>query len=369
MTPPFSSSKRRGFLGPSLELGSVSGIPIRVHWSFALLLAWSAFSNFSFTGSGSATLLGMGFVLVVFGCVLLHELGHSLTAQRFGIQTRSITLSPIGGVAALESSPRNWKEELWITAAGPAVNAAIALLLLPFVILTLTPDVLAVAPFSSFPSFLFLLFCANAMLTLFNLVPAFPMDGGRLFRSFLTPSQGKLRATRIAARTGQVFALLIALGGLFLSPFMLLIGVFVFLAAAAELRNVELEEGLSGTTVSDAMRHSFDAIAASDPVDDAIRRTIHSGQHSLPVMKDGNLLGLVTFASLVEARSRGLGGTPVETLISHVVPSVSPYEDLLPVLRTMQGRNCDVIPVVRENRLIGLLPRRSIQSLLTLRSA
>ncbi|MDF1861440.1 MAG: site-2 protease family protein [Verrucomicrobiales bacterium] len=370
MTPPFSEPQKRNLFGPSLQLGTVSGIPIRIHWSFSLLLLWALFLHSSATGSFAGTMLGMLFVLMVFGCVILHELGHSLTAQRFGIQTRSITLSPLGGLAALEKSPKDWKEELWITAAGPAVNAVIAGLLLPFVLLTASAETFAAVPFSSFSNFLAMLFFANVMLVLFNLLPAFPMDGGRLLRAFLTPSLGRLRSTRVASRIGQVIAVLLGLTGLYFSPFLAFIGVFVFLAAAAERRSVELEERLSGTTVSDAMRRSFESVGEMDTINDALRCSLYCGQSSIPVLRDERLLGIVDFDTLVRARAEGYGEAAVGSLVSTMAPlTVTPQQSLLSALREMQQRNREIVPVIWDNRLIGLLPQRSIHSVLAMQAA
>lgn len=364
------SRSSRSFFGPSLDLGSVAGIPIRVHWTFGLLILWSAFVNFSATGSVVGAAFGMLFVAAVFGCVVLHELGHSLTAMRFGIRTKSITLSPIGGVAALESAPKSWREELWVTAMGPAVNAAIALLLLPVVFLTATPDLLMVPPFSTPANFVFMLFGANVMLVLFNLIPAFPMDGGRLLRALLTPSRGKLGATRIASRIGQVCAVGMVVGGLVFSPFLVLIGVFVFLAAASERRSVEVEESLAGTTVSDAMRYSFETVDGGTTVDEAIRSILYHGQSALPVIEMGQLVGIVDFDSLVAARASGLGAYPVGNIVDRENDlSVSPHDGLLSALQRMQSANREVVPVVRESRLVGLLPKGSVLSVLALRGA
>lgn len=369
MNPPPPSQPPRSFFGPSLSLGRVSGIPIRVHWSFSLLLIWSAFVNFSATASLSAVGLGLLFVVLVFFCVVLHELGHSLTAQRFGIQTRSITLSPIGGLAALESSPRHWKHEFWITVAGPAVNAVIALLLFPLVLFTVTPETILSTPFSSAGNFIFMLFAANVMLVIFNLIPAFPMDGGRIFRSLLVPRSGKVKATRIAARTGQVTAVLMGAGGFFLSPFLALIGIFIFFAASAELRQVELDESLAGATVFDAMRSSFAAARHHDTVDDVINLAIRHGQPSIPVLHHDRLVGVADFSSLVRTREGGFGQAPVESALDRDFLVVSPHDELLPAFRSMQSKDREVVPVMRENQLIGLLPKRSILSILTLRGS
>jgi len=362
--------RRSGFLGPSLPLGSISGIPIRVHWTFSLLLLWVAFAIFAASASLLPVLLSLVFILLVFVCVLLHELGHCLTAQRYGIQTRSITLSPIGGLAALEANPRTWKEEFWITLAGPAVNAVIVVLLSPVVYFKAWAQFDPAQPFGSWSGFVVMLFFANLMLTLFNLVPAFPMDGGRLFRALLTPSLGRLRATRIACRTAQVCAVLMGIAALTLthvSPLLFVISVFVFIAAGAERRSVETDEALRGAHVSDVMRGVFETADETTSVDEALALSMFGGQSAVPVIADGRFLGLVSLADLIDARSQGHGRSPAFRFLNPEALPVSPHDELIPLWHRMNERHCETFPVLSGGRLIGLLPKRSVFSLLLMR--
>ncbi len=210
----------------ALRLGRWFGVDVFVHWTFLILVAWVAFQVLS-TGAGLLeALYALVLLAAIFLCVILHELGHSLAARGFGIQTRHITLLPIGGVASLTGMPRRPLHELVIALAGPAVNVVIAALLTPFALLM--GDI-----------FLYL-WIANLFLVIFNLIPAFPMDGGRVFRALLAMKLSYGKATVIAARTGQVFAVLIALLGLYFlkNPMSLLVAAFVFFAAEAELRAV-----------------------------------------------------------------------------------------------------------------------------------
>jgi Zn-dependent protease len=218
----------------SWHLGRIFGIPTRIHASFALVLLWIGFSTWKEAHSSLAVLFGLGFALAVFACVLLHEFGHALVARRFGIETRRITLLPIGGVAELERSPEDPRAELWIAAAGPAVNFVIAgvlgLIGLSFGIFGGT-GLLAIV----FTGLLW----ANLMLGLFNLVPAFPMDGGRLFRAWAAGRYDRVRATQMAAKLGRFLAVGFGIWGLFASNFMLvLVAMFVWFAAGRELAAV-----------------------------------------------------------------------------------------------------------------------------------
>lgn len=355
--------------GPSLSLGKFFGIPVRIHWTFGLLLLWAAFSNFSLSGSLTVALVSILFLAVIFGCVVLHELGHSLTARRYGIGTKSITLSPLGGIAALDGSPRHWKEEFWITVAGPAVNAVIALLSLPLVIVVAQFSPVFAEPFTTLGSFVFMVMVANLILVVFNLIPAFPMDGGRIFRSLLWTQMNRARATDIAARTGQVFAVMLGVFGLFFSPVLVFIAIFVFLAAGVERRSVTLEESLSGMTVHDAMRNSFLTVNHLAPANEVLEMALRSGQESFPVMQNGSLVGMIDLPTLIEARSRKQDYRPVAEFLDPNVSPLSPNDGLMQALQAMQLTGRETLPVTLGSRLVGMLPRGSILAIPAFRGA
>lgn len=220
----------------SWKLGTISGIDTRVHATFLLLLAWVGISTWMSGGSGLAVVGGLLFTLAVFGSVLLHEFGHALTARRFGIGTRGITLLPIGGVAELEGSPRSPREELWVALAGPAVNVVLAVV---FGAVALSLGALGggtvlilVAEFTG------TLALANVLIGAFNLLPAFPMDGGRVLRALLERRRGRLVATETAAKIGKGFAIAFGTLGLLTNPVLMLVAPFVWFAADRELRAV-----------------------------------------------------------------------------------------------------------------------------------
>lgn len=355
--------------GPSLSLGKFFGIPVRIHWTFSLLLLWAAFSNFSLSGSLVVAVISMVFLAVIFGCVVLHELGHSLTARHFGIGTRSITLSPLGGIAALEGNPKTWKEEFWITVAGPAVNAVIALLMIPVVIVVAPLSPVLAEPFTTVGSFVLMILVANLMLVFFNLIPAFPMDGGRIFRSLLWTQMDRARATNIAARTGQAFAVMLGVFGLFFSPVLAFISIFVFFAAGVERRSVMMEESLTGMTVHDAMRNSFLTVNDHASVYEALDLALRSGQESFPVMRGETLVGMVDLPKLVEARQRGFGHHPVAKILDTNISPLSPGDGLMKALQAMQKSGRETLPVTLGSRLVGMLPRGSILSMQMFRGA
>jgi len=208
------------------KLGRFAGVDAYVHWTFGLLMAWAGWTAWQGAGTGLAVVLGLGFLVAVFGSVLLHELGHALTARIWGIRTQHILLTPIGGVASLEGMPRAPKAELAVALAGPAVNLAIAASL----------ALLTAVTGASVYGIIDELMWANLSLALFNLVPAFPMDGGRALRAMLAGRVGRRSATRIAVRLGRGVAVVMAVLGILYNPMLLLIATFVWFAGAAEAR-------------------------------------------------------------------------------------------------------------------------------------
>jgi Zn-dependent protease len=225
---------------PSWNIGKAFGIPLYVHWTFALLPAWVALVS---PRGGYELLLNLGVLAAAFGCVLLHELGHALAARRFGIATRDITLYPIGGVARLERMAERPAHELVIALAGPAVNLVIAVLLLPIALAVAAVDPgLLVGSLAGL--FLLRLLAVNVVMVVFNLLPAFPMDGGRVLRALLTMWLGELRATQIAVGIGAALAAVLGVGGtLWLgNPWLMIVAAFIFLAGQAELQGVYFRE-------------------------------------------------------------------------------------------------------------------------------
>jgi len=226
----------------SLKLGKIAGIRIYLHWTFLILPLWVFFNDLGKGLGLPGAVQSVLFVIALFGCIVLHELGHALAARRYGIPTRDITLLPIGGVARMERMPREPRQELWVAIAGPLVNVAIAaVLLLALVVLQFVP-----ARFhASQAAFLVPLLWANLFLLVFNLLPAFPMDGGRVLRALLAQRLDYVRATRIAARVGQVMAILFVIVGLKIQhPMLMLIGVFIFFGARNEAHIVEVGRNL-----------------------------------------------------------------------------------------------------------------------------
>src|SRR5438132_737070 len=246
----------------SWKLATVAGIGLYVHATFLLFCAW-VWVLYWLAGGSAAALSGIGFILALFACVILHELGHALTARRYGIRTRDITLLPIGGVSRLERIPDDPRQEVWVSLAGPAVNVVIAAALYAWLLLSQT-----LRPFSALTMaggpFLERLLLVNVSLAVFNLLPAFPMDGGRVLRAVLAMRMDYVRATQVSAQVGQAMALAFGLLGLFTNPFLVFIAFFVWIGAAQEASMVQMRTALSGIPVSRAMLTDFHTVAPDD---------------------------------------------------------------------------------------------------------
>ncbi|MGQ9589445.1 MAG: site-2 protease family protein [Planctomycetota bacterium] len=350
----------------SLKLGRVAGIAIYVHITFLALVAF-IFSVYFQKGGGALAIQGTALFLAVFGCVLLHELGHALMAKRFGVKAREIVLLPIGGVARLDRMPTNPREELLITVAGPAVNVAIAaglygLLLALEALPARLADVTDVAsPRTGVQTFLVQLLAINVFMAVFNLIPAFPMDGGRIFRSALAFSMDHARATRIAAAVGQGFAVLFGLYGILSSNLILfLIAVFVFVGASGESMQAQIQAVFRGLPAEVGMVRNFRALSGSDSLSRAVEELLAGSQMDFPVFDGDRLLGILTRQRLVaslremgaDARIADIPLVPVES-VDAADPLFHAWEEL-----ARQGTCC--LPVRRKGETIGWLTRENI---------
>ena len=346
--------------GPSFSIGRYFGIPVKLHWTFLLLLAGAGAAQFVIGGSTGAILSGVIFIGSIFVCVILHELGHCLAARHFGISTRDITLSPLGGLAALEANPRNWKEELWIALAGPAVNLVICLLILPYLILNPMAFTQLLEATNSLDAFMARLFFGNVMLLAFNLLPAFPMDGGRVLRAIIESGTDQVTATRIAARIGQGFAILFALGGMMVSFFLILIGLFVFLAAETEYRMVLSRSKLRGLRVRDVMRTRFEGVSGWDSMREVLLKTVREGQTQFPVYRNGAVVAMLDRASLHRAADRRDYSALVADYSIADFAMTGPEESLSDAQDLMAKTRQSVLPVFDHEGLVGLIDDDSI---------
>lgn len=355
----------------SLKLATVAGIGVYVHWTFLVLLAW-IFGAALVAGRGTeGALLHAGFVLAVFGCVVLHEFGHAMAARAYGIGTRDITLLPIGGVARLERMPERPLQEIVVALAGPAVNVGIAALLGLVVAArgswnALAPEGLASGEVRDVAGNLLVV---NIALVVFNMIPAFPMDGGRVLRALLASVMDYARATRIAASVGQAIAIGFALLGLFGgNPLLILVALFVWLGAQGEAQQAETRALLSGLAVREAMITDFRALREDDTLAEALQALLGGSQPDFPVMEDGRVVGVLARDDLLRAIASSGPGTPVGDVMRRDCAPVEESDGLSPVVQRMSEASCPLVPVTRRGELVGLLTPENIGELLMIRS-
>lgn len=351
----------------SWKIGTLAGIVIQVHATFAILIVWLAVRAWREEPSLWAVTAGLAFVIALFGSIVLHELGHALTARHFGIRTRDITLLPIGGVARLERMPEEPMQEWLVAVAGPAVNAVLASILFAGLWL-------AGAPPSDFTtglveaSFVERLMWVNVVLLVFNLIPAFPMDGGRALRAVLATRLSYVRATRVAAGLGQAIALVFGGIGLLENPFLIFIALFVWIGAAAEVSMVRTRSALEGLPVSEAMLTDFAILEPNDPLSRAVDLTLAGSQKDFPVVEGDSLSGVVTQEDLVRGLSRAGSGSNVRGVMRSPPAAVDLSAPLYRALERFDAAS-RLLPVTDAGRLVGILTADNIFELLRFRAA
>jgi Zn-dependent protease/CBS domain-containing protein len=354
----------------SMSLGTVFGSEIRIHLTFLLLLAWIGLAQYAHGGTAAAV-DGVLFVSAVFACVVLHELGHALAARRYGIRTPDITLLPIGGLARLERMPEKPLEEIVIALAGPAVNVVIAVFLI--VVLGAGVDVSVLEEIENpEPGFLARLAAVNVFLVLFNMIPAFPMDGGRVLRAVLAFNTPRAKATRIAASIGQALAFGFGFLGLMSgNPILVFIAIFIYLAAAAEAGTTELMQLARRLKVDRAMITHFEALDTRSTVGQAAELLLETTQREFPIL-DGakRLRGFLTRDAMIAGLHAHGPGLSVMDVMDGAVPVVSMKARLDAALQTMQAEGKTLIGVVDdEGRLAGYLSQENVTELMMLGNA
>jgi Zn-dependent protease len=348
----------------SLRLGRIAGIDVFVHWTFGLLLV-GAFAYVGVRQGAQAAAEWTGLIVAVFGSVVLHEYGHALAARRYGIGTKDITLYPVGGVARLQRIPERPLHEFIVALAGPLVNLAI--------VCVLATALLAMGrslAFGGGMGFWSRLMWLNGVLVVFNLLPAFPMDGGRILRAVLATQLPYARATQVAAWIGQAMAALFALwaftrGDLFL----LLLAVIVYLGARQESEVALLKAATRGLRVQDAMSTAFTPLKPGDTLDDAVRLLLAGAEQEFAILEGEHTVGILTRKRLVQAlRDRGRTAL-IRDVMEPPCGVVTESELLEDAFEQMQAAECKVLPVEREGRLVGLVTLENLGELLMIATA
>lgn len=354
----------------SIKLGRVLGIDLYMHLTFLLIIAYVAYMHYAAGENLAGVLSGIAFVLAIFACVVMHEYGHALTARQFGVKTKDITLLPIGGVARLERIPEKPLQEFLVAVAGPAVNIAIAGVI--FVLLTLTNSL---EPFervaSTGGSFLERLMFVNIALVIFNMLPAFPMDGGRVVRSLLATQMDYVSATNYAAATGKVMAVLFAIMALFApmpfnNPFLLLIALFVWMGASQEAAMAQIKSALTGVPVFRIMQSRFARLAPMQTVEEAANLSLTTGQHRFPILQGDTLVGVVGQQELIHALDEQGPSALIETVMERNVSTIDATSNLDDAFQKMQQSEGQTLVVLHHGQVVGLLTPEGINDYLRL---
>ena len=352
----------------SWKLGKIAGIDVYMHATFLMLIAWIALIHWTEGRTVAAVIEGVGFILSLFACVVLHEFGHALTAQRYGIKTRDITLLPIGGLARLERMPDEPRQELWVALAGPAVNVGIALLLFGW--LRGSGDWEAIDQLGvTRGSFLERVMMANVFLVGFNLLPAFPMDGGRVLRAVLAMRMEYTRATARAAAIGQGMAILFGFLGLLGNPVLIFIAFFGWIGAAQEASMVQMKSALAGIPVRRAMLTHFRTLTPANTLGDAADLVLTGSQQDFPVVQEGRVHGVLTRGDLLAALTRRGRDAPATEVMRRECPITTPAEMLETALAQLRGQDCHTMPVTERGLLVGLVTMDNVGEFLMIQAA
>ncbi|OUN01347.1 MAG: hypothetical protein BAA04_03950 [Firmicutes bacterium ZCTH02-B6] len=353
----------------SIDLGRFGGITVRLHVTFLLFLAWIAIANF-LAGGWRAAAGALALILGVFASVLLHEFGHALAARRYGTRTPDITLLPIGGVARLERLPERPAEELVVALAGPLVNVVIAAVLYVVLLVLGRTEPMSGASLVG-GNLAAQLLATNVWLVLFNLLPAFPMDGGRVLRAALASWLGRSRATQVAAAIGQAFAFLFILAGFFFNPMLIFIGLFIYLAADSEASTAALRDLVESVAVTDVMVTDVRPLHLAAPLSDAVELLLRGSQKEFPITDGlGRVVGVLCREDMIRALRTYGPDVPVSQVMQADVPLVLWTEMLHNVFPRMMAGRYPALPVVdASGALVGLLTRENLAEVLMVHSA
>jgi len=353
----------------SLNIGTIAGTAIRVHITFVLFLGWIFAASYAAGGAGAAW-SALIFMILLFACVVAHEFGHIFTARAFGVATPDVTLLPIGGVARLERIPEKPSEEFLVAIAGPLVNVAIAFALVLLAGAHLrVGDLTAVS--STSVSMLDRLAVVNLFLAVFNMIPAFPMDGGRVLRAALASRLGHVRATEIAATIGQWVAFGLGFLGLFGNPLLIFIAIFVYLAAASEAQLVAVRAMSRGVPIGAAMMTQFATLKPDASIDEAIETLLRTSQNEFPVVDGADRpVGVLGRNDLIRTLKQSGPDARVADAMTSPIPTVSHRSCLDEAFRALQEKSAPAVGVVdASGRLTGLVTSETIAEMLMVREA
>jgi Zn-dependent protease len=355
-----------------LKLGKVAGISIEIHWTFSLLLIWVIFMELKQDGDLQSALFSVVLILLLFLCVVLHELGHAFMAKFFHISTKKITLLPIGGVASLEKIPEKPQQELLVSIAGPLVNVLIAFVLFLFLPVQYymgldAANLEALLASPRLETLLFYLWIANIMLVVFNLIPAFPMDGGRVLRALLAMFMGRLKATELASGIGRAIAVLFLILGLFYNPFLVLIALFIYVGAYSENQMVKQSVQLEGYHVKDAMLTKITTFSPEHSLEEVIETILAGTEKDFIVMENEQVIGILHNQTIIKNSKKV--GVKVGTLMNTAFKTLDETGDLKKFLPLIVSDKQRFFPVIsKDKRLAGAIDMTNLSEFLLLKA-
>lgn len=356
----------------SISVGRIFGVELRIHWTFFLLLLVVGYTEYASHRPANDG-RGLALVGIIFACVLAHEFGHALMARRSGIRAKSIILLPIGGVTqfedsqpATETASPAWKRDIRIAMAGPLANLVLAAVS-GLIVLALVPHAdLWTWPFMRSGNLPRSLVWANLYLAGFNLLPAYPMDGGRVLRALFSRHMDPVQATRRAVSIGQAFATMFILGGMLLPNYWLtLVGLFLFSASQMEERSAVFQSVLEKVHLEDIMLTDFATLSPADTLEDALEKAVHSLQDDFPVIRGSDMVGVISKQKILEAL-RAEGNGYVQAVMNRIFDVAQKGESLASAFRKLTTKNLSIIPVVEDQRLVGIVTLQNLMHSMTL---
>ncbi len=338
----------------AIRILKVFGIPIELDISFLLLIIFIyVLAFFNIIPLQLAIL-----ITLVFATVVIHELSHSYVAQKYGVEIKKIVLLPIGGVAQMSEVPKKPRQELFISLAGPLTNVVIAIIF--YLIYQFT---LALLP-GFISNFILEFVLVNVVLAVFNLIPAFPMDGGRILRAILAERMDYLRATEISVSIGKTFAVIMAVTGIFVNFFLILIALFIYIGADQEYKSTIVSSLLRGMLVENIMTTEVKTLDPHITIEEALNKIFEYKHMGYPVIEDQELVGIVTFQDLSQAKDNK--NAMIREVMTEDIITVSPHEEVISALEKLNKNNLGRLPVVEENRLTGIVSKTDILKVLNL---
>jgi len=351
----------------SISVGRIFGIELRVHLTFFILPLFIWWTEYASHGKADSA-RDFALVGIIFACVILHELGHALVATRAGVPTKSIILLPIGGVTMLDDSRLlaesstgkvNWQRDVRIALAGPAMNVLLALISIASIAALLPEAQLWTWPFLHSSNLLRSFVWTNIYLAGLNLLPAYPLDGGRVLRALFSRKSDPVHATRRAVVIGQALAMFLMLLGMLLNVWLAMVGFFLFVGAQLEERSVVFHSVLETVRMEEIMLTDFATLSPADTLEDALDKAVHSLQDDFPVIRGSDMVGVVSKQNILEAL-RAQGNGYVQSVMHRIFDVASRSESLGSAFRKLTSRNLTIIPVAEDQHLVGIVTLQNL---------